>query len=87
MSVYRTFLSMDYKKDIFVSFAYEFEPSVHFCTRHFEQLSRRLALSLTVPNFRKNQAISDRFLAPSEKNARLSQGQRDGQSLFYFLFR
>lgn len=47
----------------------------------FEQLSHRLSLSLTIPNFRKNYRISDRFLAPSEKNARLMQGQRDGRSL------
>ena len=51
--------------------------------RDFEQLSHRLALSLTIPNFRKNQAISDRFIAPSEKNARLMQGQRDGRSLLF----
>jgi len=49
----------------------------------FEQLSHRLDLSLTIPNFRKFPAISDRFIAPSEKNARLMQGQRDGRSLLF----
>ncbi len=46
-----------------------------------EQLSHRPFLSLTITNFRKFPAISDRFLAPSEKNARLMQGGRDWRSL------
>ena len=53
----------------------------------FEQLSHRLSLSLTVPNFRKIYRISDRFLAPSEKNARLIHiSLREHHSRRAFLF-
>ena len=60
-----------------------FEPSCALAQTDFEQLSHRLSLSLTIPNFRNFQPISDRFIAPSEKNARLSQGQRDGRALLF----